>query len=246
VNLQNGFMNTLLSGVLLLTVPLTTIVAPTEPETPVRIAAVGDSNTFGSGAGDLQATRSYPAQLQEQLGERYEIGNFGHSGATLLSTGALPYAEQEEYNSSLEFQPDIILIMLGTNDAAMPELDAERFEAELTELIVSYRELQSRPDVFLLTPPTAYLPQEEKIIQTVIPSLLAVARSQNVPVIDIHAATAGQSELFPDGLHPNAEGYGLIARHIAVSLRSEEVSALPRKSEPLETTGFHKSAHPLL
>jgi lysophospholipase L1-like esterase len=38
-------------------------------------------------------------------------------------------------------------------------------------------------------------------------------------VIDLHTPTSGHEELFPDKLHPNAVGEGVIARTIADYLK---------------------------
>ena len=59
---------------------------------------------------------SYPAQLQALLGDRYEVGNFGKSGATLLRHGHRPYFEQEEFRQAMDFAGDIVVIHLGIND----------------------------------------------------------------------------------------------------------------------------------
>ena len=47
----------------------------------MRVACVGDSITFGAGIEDREK-KCYPAQLQELLGPRFEVRNFGRSGAT--------------------------------------------------------------------------------------------------------------------------------------------------------------------
>lgn len=44
----------------------------------IKIAAVGDANTVGTGIDeDDRPTLSYPAQLQRKLGSRYTVTNFG-------------------------------------------------------------------------------------------------------------------------------------------------------------------------
>ena len=49
----------------------------------VKVACVGNSITYGM-AIDNREEFSYPSQLQGMLGEGFEVGNFGKSGATLL------------------------------------------------------------------------------------------------------------------------------------------------------------------
>ena len=60
----------------------------------IKVSCVGNSITYGMRL-DNREEESYPAQLQRMLGDRYEVGNFGKSGATLLRNGHRPYFEQE-------------------------------------------------------------------------------------------------------------------------------------------------------
>ena len=84
-----------------------------------RITCVGDSIT--SGGACLQ--ESYVNDLQNMLGSSYDVMNAGKSGCTMLKkgldNGGNPYScwDGIEYQSALESKPDIVTIMLGTNDA---------------------------------------------------------------------------------------------------------------------------------
>ena len=85
-----------------------------------KIAAVGDSITQGSCSSD-KSTHSYPVQLANMLTHRdgtsdYEVVNFGVSGRTALRKGDYPYWAEQKYKEALDFQPDIVIIMFGTND----------------------------------------------------------------------------------------------------------------------------------
>lgn len=51
---------------------------------------------------------AYPSQLQMLLGENYEVRNFGHNGATLLTKGHRPYVETQEYRDALNFKANIL------------------------------------------------------------------------------------------------------------------------------------------
>jgi len=89
---------------------------PIDPSTyndPIRIACVGDSITQGAGAGEGKA---YPSQLQELLGEKWKVGNFGVSGRTLLRKGDSSYWNERALLNAQDFKPDVVIIMLGTND----------------------------------------------------------------------------------------------------------------------------------
>ena len=82
---------------------------------PIKVACVGNSITYGLKL-DNPEVESYPAQLQKLLGKDYLVGNFGKSGATLLSKGHHPYIKEKEYQGALDFRGDIVVIHLGIND----------------------------------------------------------------------------------------------------------------------------------
>src|SRR3954451_2825248 len=83
------------------------------PAAKIKVACVGDSITYGSGLKD-RAKESYPVVLQGLLGDKYEVRNFGVSGATLLKKGDKPYDKEKAYPQALDFRPDIVVIKLGT------------------------------------------------------------------------------------------------------------------------------------
>ena len=72
---------------------------------PLRVACIGNSITYGYLL-ENPSTQSYPAQLQEMLGKEYSVGNFGHSGATLLRHGHRPYFNLPEFRQALDFIPE--------------------------------------------------------------------------------------------------------------------------------------------
>ena len=78
------------------------------PPLPIRVACVGDSIPRGSG---------YTVKLQSLLGTHYSVVNSGVDGSTVSLNSKRPYIRQPEFQKAEEFQPDIVVIMLGTNDA---------------------------------------------------------------------------------------------------------------------------------
>lgn len=81
----------------------------------IKIACIGNSITYGYTLPD-PATQSYPALLQKKMGDKYEVKNFGHSGATLMRKGYNPYYKTKEFAEALAFKPDEAIICLGVND----------------------------------------------------------------------------------------------------------------------------------
>ncbi len=96
--------------------------AAAQPRMPTHVACVGDSITAGTGASS--SAKNYPGDLQGLFGSSVKVSNFGHSGATMLSTGNTPYIKQSEYTSATSFVSGAganavvdVIIMLGTNDS---------------------------------------------------------------------------------------------------------------------------------
>lgn len=59
-------------------------------QSKIKIACIGNSITYGTLV-ENRAKNNYPAQLQNMLGDGYEVKNFGVSGRTLLQKGNHPY-----------------------------------------------------------------------------------------------------------------------------------------------------------
>lgn len=188
----------------------------------IKIACVGDSITFGDRSSD-PAVHSYPVVLQNILGESCEVKNFGVSGRTALHKGDFPYREDDTYRESGEFGPDIVILMLGTNDSKpFNWCHGAEFERDLTELAEYYLALSSKPTVYLATTPTAYsdayMVQKDVIEREIVPAEKKIAKALGLPVINIHLATRNSPETFDDGVHPNDYGYCIMAHIMAGAL----------------------------
>ena len=194
-----------------------------------RIACVGDSITYGATIRD-KSHDSYPAQLGTMLGRKYSVKNFGASGYTLQESCDRPYTSHKRYKKSLDFKPDVVLIMLGTNDTKPYNwISTEAFQDDYRQLILSYQELPSRPDVILMTPasvfPENFNPAKPYKIRAGVAGEAAkavreLAKDLGLPFIDIHEVTASHPEFFlQDGVHPNELGAKAIARTVYEALK---------------------------
>ena len=194
-----------------------------------RIACVGDSITYGATIRD-KSHDSYPAQLGTMLGRKYSVKNFGASGYTLQESCDRPYTSHKRYKKSLDFKPDVVLIMLGTNDTKPYNwISTEAFQDYYLQLILSYQELPSRPDVILMTPasvfPENFNPAKPYKIRAGVAGEAAkavreLAKELGLPFIDIHEVTASHPEFFlQDGVHPNELGAKAIARTVYEALK---------------------------
>jgi len=189
---------------------------------PLKIACVGDSITQGNGATD-QGKMGYPGQLAGLLGSNFKVGNFGHSGASL--TGG-SYAGTGEYTAAQSFAPDVVVIMLGTNDInvfAFPKIGD--FVSDYLKMIAVFRALPSHPVVFLGLPPwvktddVQYGYTEMRFTTEILPRIHSVAETSAACLIDIHAVTLNHPEYYFDGLHPNDTGYGVLAKTVENALK---------------------------
>jgi lysophospholipase L1-like esterase len=180
----------------------------------IRIACVGDSITEGSG---------YPEALQKMLGADYCVGNFGVSGSTVLLISDRPYINQTEYLRSKAFQPAIVIIMLGTNDARTNiHYSIGDFSTDYTKLISEYQAIASNPEIWLVTPPPILeneLDLEDlHLDQEIIPQIQQVANKLDLPTIDVNTALTASTEYFFDGVHPNSVGAMCIATTISQAI----------------------------
>jgi len=195
-----------------------------EADSPVRVACVGDSITAGSGS-----TSPYPAQLQAILGTGYFVRNFGISGRTLLKEGDRPYTKEKNYEFAKGFLPNIVVIMLGTNDTKPVNWKfKDNFAAEYKELVESFKNLDSKPQVFLCRPTPVFGDGRYNIsranLETLIPEIDQVAQDEGATVIDLHAALADHPETAADGIHPNAAGDAILAKAVADAITKPQAT----------------------
>lgn len=151
----------LAAALAVLTLTLLAVMVPCEGEAhaaaPIKIACVGDSLTDGSkSSGGKKGDTAYPAWLGRILGSGYDVRNFGAAGDTLLRGTGWSYWDSAEFRQSKEFAPDIVIIMLGTNDSKDAYWNETLYRTEAKELVRVYRDLASRPVVYFASSPHSY------------------------------------------------------------------------------------------
>jgi lysophospholipase L1-like esterase len=179
------------------------------------VACVGDSITAGVGA-----TRGwdYPSQLRRMLGPEYTVRNFGVSGATLLRHGDRPYAVQRAFKAALAFKPDIVILMLGTNDTKPQNWGPHQgeFDADYRWLAGQLQGTNPAQKLFICrpcpVPGAGNYGINEPVLEREIPMIDAIATSLHLAEIDMHAALEGHPEDLPDRVHPNNTGAALMAK----------------------------------
>ncbi len=228
----------------------------------LKIACIGDSITYGFGSSD-PASESYPAQLQKLLGDKYIVGNFGKSGSYTLAADNkynakkdkpnLSYKNTDEYKQSLQFAPDVVVIMLGTNDmSSMSCVEATlEYKKALASLVKDYQALPSVKKVYLMS--NIFVPLSSTSMQLTNGFMAELVKETateagcgfidmwkvSKPYINVYMHYTG------DRLHPRAEGYAELARIVEAGLKGFDADVtVPEKSDTgvvyVKTGGLEK------
>lgn len=194
----------------------------------IRVACVGNSITFGSGIANRDRD-SYPSVLGQMLGRGYEVRNFGFSARTMLMKGDHPYMKEQLFRDALHYNPDIVVIKLGTNDSKPFNWKYKAgLPRDIQTMVDAFKALPSRPKIYLCYPPKAYRIRyaiNDSIIEHgVIPVIDRIAKKNRLPVIDLHTALSGMPEHFPDYVHPDPAGAHKIAETVYRAITGRESS----------------------
>ena len=194
----------ILAVVLLAAAPL-----QAQEQKKIRVACVGDSITFGATVKD-RAKNSYPAVLGRMLDDTHEVRNFGVNGATMLKKGDKPYWDQKAFKAAAEFGPDLVVIKLGTNDTKPQNWKHKaEFAADCRAMVRHFKALPSKPKIWLALPVEVITDRwgiNRPCVLEQQPMILAVAKEEGIPVIDLFKGIADKKLFSGDGIHPNAAG----------------------------------------
>ena len=153
------------------------------------------------------------------LGSNYIVGNFGVSGSTVSLDSTKPYMDEIKFTEALDFEPDIIVIMLGTNDAN-PEITPNEtgFDTDYSQLVSTFQQLDGRQLIWIVKSPPIFTHNSSYnntiLTTTLLPEIDNLANKMNLPTVDIYTALLNHAEYFADGVHPTREGAAVIAANI--------------------------------
>jgi len=199
--------------------------------TPIKVACVGDSITQGPRS---PKGITYPAQLQQILGGGYEVVNFGLGGCTLLRHGNKPYWKFDKLQKAQDFKPNVVVIMLGTNDSKPVNWAHEsEFIPDYRDLVKLFQALDTKPRIFLCHVPTVIEPNKYKISETnsvaIDQHIDTLAKETGLEVIPMDQAYGNDlsvlkvnNDIVPpvmnDNVHPNKQGALELAQTVAKAL----------------------------
>lgn len=194
---------------------------------PTKVACIGNSITYGVGVANREKD-SYPMMLAQMLGPDYEVRNFGVSAKTMIRRGK-SYMSENAFQQALDYNPDILLVKLGTNDTNPVVWKYKGdFINDMSDLVNSFRKNNPSVKVYLCYPVTIYtdkMKSREKVLTSeLIPMIDKAAKKLHAAVIDLHTPTSDLADGFADALHPNEKGAKVIAETIYSTLTGEKKS----------------------
>ena len=168
--------------------------------------------------------------------------NFGVSARTMLNKGDFPYMNEMAWQDAQAFDPDIVIIKLGTNDSKPQNWQhGAEFKQDLIQMITTLcpslvkpakkkgkkakQVLPVRPKIYLCTPIPAFKStwniSDEVIANEIIPIQQEVAKEYGLEIIDLHTLFANEADkMLDDGIHPDGKGARRMAEIIAGELKN--------------------------
>ncbi|MBD3343509.1 MAG: hypothetical protein GF401_00430 [Chitinivibrionales bacterium] len=216
-----------------------------------KMVFVGNSITDTEKLEDLNCGgKVYRELLMERLtadGWEIQSRTMAKSGFALVQKipGASPFHCDNESNSEeclyREFKPDIIIEMLGTNDAHLKTdypysewVSDSVFAQELRRLVDTFTIAGDNPEVYLCLPPPLWdfgkgaqnLYRDTLLTKHINPVKRMVARERSLKIIDMHTPLEDKPGLFPDGVHPDCDGHVIMAETAYGVITSQTVGAI--------------------
>jgi len=160
------------------------------------ILAFGDSLTYGSGAAK---DANYPSVLSKI--SRHKVINAGVPGEiTRAGLSRLP-ALLDKYN------PELLILIHGGNDL-LRQISQQEIAGNLEQMISAAKQRNIEVIMLGVPAPRLFLLSSAKIYQQ-------VAEQQNIPVdLETIPHILGDNSLKSDTIHPNKDGYKLMADSI--------------------------------
>ena len=195
-----------------------------------KIDCVGDSITYGTGVRLTRSTDAYPVMLKRAFSYSVIVNNYGMPSYTLQDEGNLPYRSTGYIQRVMSDKPDVIIVMLGTNDCKPINWNKDRYIKEYTALIKQFKGISSHPDVYMMIPPALDLSHvgrkttiSEKNVNALPGIIKGIAKKTHVHVINLHDVIKGHSEYYFDKVHPNKQGNQKIVKKIVSALSKEYI-----------------------
>lgn len=167
------------------------------PVSDGRVVCFGDSLVTGFGIN--KATGSYPHHLQNLLPRKIKVAAVGHPGRTAEE------ALQLLQNDRRVIDTAVVIVTLGGNDI-LRHVPWEKTETALEEI---FRLFQERGSMVVFTGVQGPLGSGRAR------QYMALCRQTEVVLVpDVLRGIVGNPELMSDPVHPNSDGYRVMAERI--------------------------------
>ena len=190
-----------------------------------RVVCIGNSQTAGTGTTN-PATKAWPAQLRTMLGSEYSLLNCGVSGSVMTKAGSSPFWNKSQYTQARNFDPQILIISIGSDDASTANLPfIGNFATDYIAMIDSFRVNGKNPLVYICYPTSCFgnTAQNTVLHDQILPLIDQVHSMRETTVIDFYNPMLPYGNLFPDHLNPNDQGAASMARIVYNSLKQASV-----------------------
>ena len=217
MNLCSFFISVFMIGKALI---MTNLIESAAAAEPAEILFLGDSIALGVGSSSPKARFSTVLTCcLNEIGDRLftEI-NMAVSGSTLVQSG-YPVV----LSRAIAAKPNIFIMQHGVNDNSIGN--------SLPEYLWAYRETmravkKALPDTMIvcmtICPSWGHYHSDRSWVNQANVGIQEVAAQEHALVAHVALKLHNRRELFPDGIHPNDEGHGLIAEAVFESIRSNK------------------------
>lgn len=126
------------------------------------------------------------------------------------------------WRDALAFNPNIVVIKLGTNDSKAKNWQyGAEFKHDMQEMIDSLKVLSSKPKIYLALPIVATCEvtdegsiNNETIEKEIIPIINKLAKKNKLQIINMREDLNHKELMSGDGIHPNVKGAVVMAKDV--------------------------------
>ncbi len=198
---------------------------------PIRILHLGDSHIKKG-----FCTDPIRDELQKRYGVLVKVEPMGINGATYVT-----FSSSEKIKEIADFEPDLMIVSLGTNDSYSHRFSAEQMKLNMEVFFTMLEEKYPNLPIILTTPPASYCKHRQRIRRRrystyytynrqtakACQTIKYFARSKNFALIDIYARYGSQKQtkawlrqglMRDDHVHYSAKAYNKFGLTIAKAL----------------------------
>jgi len=160
----------------------------------------------------------------------------------MLKKGDMPYWTETKYADAKNFDPQIVIIALGTNDSKnFNWVHGSEFYSDYASMIGEFRAGGKNPHIFVCFPPPAFYYNQFAISDSTLynaiqPLVDSIRTTLGTSKIDYYHPLLPYGNLFADGIHPSNAGALMMAQIAYKAITTN--SAVTSVKSPLSKSTF--------